>query len=300
MAVNIPPSLKSYTSYIRRAEELERNANRECQIVSYYCRFYAVSKISKSSEATQPDVQAFMFGQMDIMERVKPTLNLGAADRPFEICKSFAETVFQKADAEDGSGMADKGTAKIFYSAATFLEILEQFDESERDPSIGEMRKYAKWKATDILSAINEGRQPTAGGYTGGGSSEAAPSISDIKYSSDAHSSPPPPPIAVAPSSSPVFQNMIPAPPTTNPHLHLAPAAPFQQPYQPAPTSATAALVPAPVPRAATVYTSMPNINTDPRVKDSMELAQFAVAAMKQNNLALARERLAEAMARLG
>ena len=43
------------------------------------------------------------------------------------LCRKFANQVFDKADAEDRSGNADKNTAKAFYAAASFLQILEQF-----------------------------------------------------------------------------------------------------------------------------------------------------------------------------
>jgi vacuolar protein sorting-associated protein VTA1 len=128
----IPGSLKSFQAFFRRAEELEKNVNnRENLIVAYYCRFHAVSKISKAPEWSQPDVQSFVFSQMDIMEKVKPVLAIRSDEKPYEICRHYAETVFGKADSEDSSGFADKGTAKIFYAAGTFLDILEQFPEAD-------------------------------------------------------------------------------------------------------------------------------------------------------------------------
>ena len=53
------------------------------------------------------------------------------------LCKSFADKVFNKADEEDRLGVASKATAKTFYAAATFLQIVDQFcdegDEEEKE-----------------------------------------------------------------------------------------------------------------------------------------------------------------------
>ena len=67
---------------------------------------------------------------MDIVEKIKPSLGANSSkEKGFEICKDYAMNAFTKADEEDRSGMADKTTVKIFYSAGTFFEILEQFGE---------------------------------------------------------------------------------------------------------------------------------------------------------------------------
>ena len=89
--------------------------------------------------------------------------------------------MFDKADSEDRAGAATKVTAKSFYAAGTFYEILQQFHEEGAEGNgdvIGEdaetatqmeeeeqRRVYCKWKANDILKAIKEGRTPTPGGY---------------------------------------------------------------------------------------------------------------------------------------
>jgi vacuolar protein sorting-associated protein VTA1 len=79
--------------------------------------------------------------------------------------------------------LASKGTARSFYAAGTFYEVLQQFhdetiknkigdDLNEDEASVMEhieeedqRRIYCKWKATEILNAIKEGRTPTPGGY---------------------------------------------------------------------------------------------------------------------------------------
>lgn len=47
------------------------------------------------------------------------------------------------------------------------------------------------------------------------------------------------------------------------------------------------------------IFNKPPLSNLDPRVKDSIELCSFAVAAMKKNELSIAKERLKEALQRL-
>lgn len=165
MSGSIPASIKgAITSYIKRAEELERDtSNPDSGIVAYCCRLYGVTKAAKMvGNPPDPAVNSFLLSQMTILEQMKPNLTLGA-DKGKAVCENFVKQTFDMADAEDRSGAADKTTAKLFYSAATFYDVLEQFGEIDVETS--ERRKYAKWKATDILNAIREGRQPTAGGF---------------------------------------------------------------------------------------------------------------------------------------
>jgi len=53
--------------------------------------------------------------------------------------------------------LADKSTARTFYAAGVFFDVMQQYPDL--DPEIERQRKYAKWKATDILNAIKEGRR---------------------------------------------------------------------------------------------------------------------------------------------
>ena len=95
----------------------------------------------------------------------------------WQICRKVADNVLSNADAEDRAGNANKITAKSFYAAATFYEVLQQFypgegqevDDVMADLIMEEERRriYCKWKATDILNAVKEGRMPTPGGFVG-------------------------------------------------------------------------------------------------------------------------------------
>ncbi len=131
--MNIPPSLKGLTAYVKRAEELDREVtNPDSKVVAYYCRTFAVDRAIKL-KAEGADVNQFLMALMTTLERDKSCIQgISQEDRKL-ICERFAYAIFQKADDEDRAGLADKNTAKTFYAAATFLEILEQFGELDSD-----------------------------------------------------------------------------------------------------------------------------------------------------------------------
>lgn len=74
----------------------------------------------------------------------------------------FASRVFLAADNEDRAGSATKKTAKTFLVASHFYEVGRGFGE-DLPREMEERAKYARWKAADIVKAINEGRVPIAG-----------------------------------------------------------------------------------------------------------------------------------------
>jgi vacuolar protein sorting-associated protein VTA1 len=162
--MSIPASLKLLIPFIKRAEELEKdsNASEEAKVVAYYCRVHAVTEGSKLGGG-DPEVGAFLIGQMDMLEKLKPTLNSTMRTAGYDTCSSFAQSLFRKADDEDRAGAADKGTAKLYYSAGTFFDTLKQFNNEEDDTA--EFKKYAKYRATEILGAIKRGERPEPGGF---------------------------------------------------------------------------------------------------------------------------------------
>lgn len=168
MPLTIPPELKKITPYIRRAEELDRDkANAESRLVAYYCRQFAVH--AGIALATSDSGKNCLGEILGALEGEKGAMDSFTIDEAKFLCEAFADKIFDKADSEDRDGSATRNTAKTFYAAASFLEILEQFykddDESEEFQEIKKRAVYAKWKATDILKAIKEGRDPTPGGY---------------------------------------------------------------------------------------------------------------------------------------
>jgi len=168
MPLSIPPELKKITPYVRRAEELDRDkGNPESRLVAYYCRQYAVH--TGIGLATSPEGKGCLGELLGGLEGEKQAMDSFTRDESKFLCQKFAEKIFDKADEEDRSGGADRNTARTFYAAASFLEILQQFyQDDDGSEELAEQKKksvYCKWKSTEILKAIKEGRTPTPGGY---------------------------------------------------------------------------------------------------------------------------------------
>lgn len=168
MPLTIPPELKKITPYVRRAEELDRDkGNPESRLVAYYCRQYAVH--TGIGLAASPEGKGCLGELLGNMEGEKQAMDSFTRDESKFLCQKFAEKIFDKADEEDRSGKADRNTARTFYAAASFLEILQQFyQDDDASEELAEQKKksvYCKWKSTEILKAIKEGRTPTPGGY---------------------------------------------------------------------------------------------------------------------------------------
>jgi len=191
--------------------------------------------------------------------------------------------VFQRADAIDQAGNADRTTAQTFYAAASFFEILKQFNESrELDPDIKQMAIYAKWKAAEILKALKEGRKPLPGGYSGGGSSEQETEQSAV--GSSFVSSPAPHdniPIA-RPSAS------ITTPPVSTPAQIARPA-----------TSGAPVASPPVDPRRTETFTRQLSSLPKSRKADCLEYIKFARAALEADDVQLTVERLQAALSLL-
>jgi len=185
MAPSVPPSLKKIKVFLSRAEELDRDkGNPESRVVAYNLRQYGVLA-GIPLAGTDPDAKACLGELLNDLEKEKAAMAVFSREEHWKISRKVADRVFEKADAEDRAGVANKGTAKTFYAAGTFYEILQQFHEKEKegeanaidDESGGanetktrqeeeeQRRIYCKWKATDILNAVKEGRAPTPGGY---------------------------------------------------------------------------------------------------------------------------------------
>mmetsp|Transcript_5432 Transcript_5432/g.13008 ORF Transcript_5432/g.13008 Transcript_5432/m.13008 type:complete len:404 (-) Transcript_5432:74-1285(-) len=168
MPLSVPPELKRIKPFVQRAEELDRDKSPESRIVAYYCRQWAVQTgipLSTSSDAAKTCLGELL-GQLEGEKGAMSVFNRAESK---QICRGFADTVFDRANAVDRAGAADKATARTFYAAASFFEILQQFDDESTDPDVTkeeeERRVYAKWKATEILKAIREGRTPAPGAF---------------------------------------------------------------------------------------------------------------------------------------
>jgi vacuolar protein sorting-associated protein VTA1 len=196
LSKSAPPSLKKIVVFLRRAEELDHDKSPESRVVAYNCRQYAVLT-GIPLAGTDATAKSCLGKLLDELEKEKSAMSTFSKAEHWAICRKVADRVFDKADGEDRAGLADKGTAKTFYAAGTFYEILQQFypenkdgDDEMKDQIEEEEQKrlYCKWKATDILNAIKEGREPTPGGYQQQQSEEDAPVTETIESTTIAES----------------------------------------------------------------------------------------------------------------
>lgn len=176
MPLAVPPELKKIVPFIRRAEELDRDTSRpESRLVAYYLRQYAV-QIGIPLSTNNPVNKVCLGHILEALEAEHGAMSVFTREEAAMLCRQFANQVFEVADGQDRMGLANQNTAKTFYAASTFLQLLEQFDDGdsqveeggeENEERASDKKKilYCKWKATDILKAIKEGRQPTVGGY---------------------------------------------------------------------------------------------------------------------------------------
>jgi vacuolar protein sorting-associated protein VTA1 len=173
MPLKIPPDLKKITQYIRRAEELDRDTTPQTRIVAYYCRQHAV-QVGIPLVAT-PQSRECLGAILNDLEKEKKAMSNFTKDEGYAVCREFAMKIFDRADAVDRAGKSNKSTAKSFYAAASFLDVLTHFhsgsdttaEEEKSNDLLEEEKKsfYAKWKATDILKALREGREIKPGGF---------------------------------------------------------------------------------------------------------------------------------------
>jgi hypothetical protein len=148
----VPPAFKTLLSAVRRAEELDRDSARESRVVAYHIRYYVVSKAMKLKSGNDPDEANFLKEQLKLLEKSAPELKIADGEGR-TLCVQQAMSLFDRAgnpspyghtsivvniclvlDEIDRSGRADKGTAKLFYAAATIFDALEQF--GDQDPEV--------------------------------------------------------------------------------------------------------------------------------------------------------------------
>lgn len=124
---------------------------------------------------------------MNQLERDKPHIQLDQqADS--EHCEKFALNILVKAKKRDEQGIADRDTAKAYYAAFNFVEILKQFGKLSKE--IEKERRFAVFRAAEIKKALDENRAPpplipsqvpTQQEESGGDQSEASPSVDPVE-----------------------------------------------------------------------------------------------------------------------
>lgn len=130
----IPAAFKPVTSAVRRAEEADKNAgDRDSAVLAYACRMSAISKATKLT-TKQPDETKFILSQLDLLENSKKTFNITETDC-ISVVRQYATMIFDKADEIDRNGFADKSTAKLFYAAVTYYDVLEFYQQLDAEVS---------------------------------------------------------------------------------------------------------------------------------------------------------------------
>ncbi|KAG7387197.1 Vacuolar protein sorting-associated protein vta1 [Phytophthora pseudosyringae] len=202
--VRVPATFKTLLPFIRRAEELDRDTSRpESKLIAYFCRQYAMEMGIKLRENDASNESTdYLLSLMDRLEHEKNKLPDFTQEEGKEICEDFAIEIFSKADDEDRAGMANKSTARTFYAAGTFFDILNQFGDISED--VVEKRRYCKYKAATILKAIKEGVTPTPG------PPEGLDMKNDEDVSDDAAPAPAPVPSTPQPSAPAVVTPPLP------------------------------------------------------------------------------------------
>ncbi|KAK8956755.1 hypothetical protein KSP39_PZI000044 [Platanthera zijinensis] len=155
--------------FLQRADELQKHE----PLVAYYCRLFAMERgLRIPQKERTKTTNSILVSLMNQLEKDKKSLKLGSEDNLY--VEGFASNVFAKADKQDRAGRADLNTAKTFYAASIFFEVLNQFGELA--PDIEQKLKYSIWKAADIRKALKEGRNPEPG-PPGGDSDNFEPQV---------------------------------------------------------------------------------------------------------------------------
>lgn len=348
MPLEIPPELKKVAPYIKRAEELDKdNTAPESRLVAYYLRQYAVQLGIPLIAGASPAAKTCLGTILGDLEKEKSKMDNFTRDEAAFLCRQFAMNVFNKADNEDRAGLAGKGTAKTFYAAQSFLQMLEQFatntdeagDGSEQRAEDKKRILYCKWKATEILKAIKEGREPTPGGYgddvvdnmiqdtiteEDGATNIASekPVVQTIVNDDDDFGLPVAPTKLPPPPSLPLPPPVLPPPPTTSnrndqpdeegTEVGLGPPPPYSATEDSSASRPSLSFslppvdIPLPTkPKTPSIFGGFMKKNeskaaSKAQLADAMELTKFALAALEDRDSDLAAERLQQALSALG
>lgn len=137
--------------FVQRAAEIEKHD----PLMAYYCRLHALSEACAGGGAPPAGAAALL----ERLERDKASAGLGGDDAGH--VRRFAEGIFERADRADRADRATGATAKAFYAASVFLDVLREF--GELDGETAAKQRYAAFKAADINAAIKRGEKPRPG-----------------------------------------------------------------------------------------------------------------------------------------
>ncbi|KAI9477983.1 MAG: Vta1 like-domain-containing protein [Benjaminiella poitrasii] len=282
--MNIPNELKYIAPFIQRGQELTTVD----PIVSYYAQYYA-AKLAIARGPRTKETNLYLSHLLDLLETQKSNIESNEAITDdlvgYAHVENFALKIFLKADNEDRNGKANKNTARTFVAASVFLEILKTFGEI--DPEVEAKIKYSKWKATDIVKALREGRVPTSGPPGGLEQNE------EEQETTNENSEPP----SISEFPSPPSNFTAPLPPSNNnidttSDVSLSPPViPSVPPsVPPSVLSSTPSQPPPPSPSQAA------NIN----IASAQKNAKWAISALDYDDIQTARLQLLKALSEIG
>jgi hypothetical protein len=165
--MNIPAELKPFKHYLLQALQLGKLKQPDAELMSIYCLIAFVQK-SYPKVGNNPDLKGLLMELMDDIAAKKKSELAGELfeqykDKEPEFIKRFATTIWKRADNTDRAGKATRQTAKAFFASSIFFQCLDQYDCPEDIKEVAPLVKYAKFKTNDILKAIKAGRKPTPG-----------------------------------------------------------------------------------------------------------------------------------------
>ena len=173
--------VKALTPFLQRADEMSRADPK----VAYYCRMYAVEEGMRATERSS-ELSKLLGELLEQLETTKAAAGLAETREEDELyLENFALKLFAKADKADRAGSRDARTAKLFYVASVFIEILNQFGPIDED--VGEKQRYAAWRGAELSGCARDGRVPpappddTRGGGGGGANATESEGANDTE-----------------------------------------------------------------------------------------------------------------------
>jgi len=256
----------------------------------------------EAGATSDPAADAYLKELMGELEAAKKGMPPFTQEEAQVAVQKFANSVFDRADEEDRQGLATQGTARTFFAAAVFYDVMKQF--GELSPAVSKRKLYAKWKAGEILKAVKEGRQPEPGGYGERGDEEGMESAPTSLPGAPKDEGPAA--AAAAAASAPATATSPPTPASLG-SVGATTVAPAVGPAAPAPATAPAAApaaptslptIPVPAPAAAAAVSSGRSTGrvTQAQLDDAHQLCQFALAAIKVKDANLSIQRMEQAI----
>ncbi|XP_045493723.1 vacuolar protein sorting-associated protein VTA1 homolog [Colias croceus] len=161
MSLNIPDcpaSLKSIQYYLKTASEHDARD----PVIAYWCRLHALQVGLKLTTKKTPEETKVLMAIMDWLEEAKKTNKDNDAVSNEVVAQAHLENyalkLFLFADKQDREQNYGKNVVKSFFLAGMIYDVLTTFGELTEEAA--QNRKYAKWRAAHIHSALKNGEMP--------------------------------------------------------------------------------------------------------------------------------------------